>query len=382
MAVKRIKGEGSIFQRSDGMWVGHYKGKRVYASTRSDIVTKFNQLKADVDAGFEKLKNPTISDYAQLFLASKEISLKPQSYYRLLSTYKTQIEPRVGNIRLQDFTTNHLTTLIIKPMMNEGLSYSSVKKAYDYMHSMFNHALNTRDVKFNPIIDTAKPRKENFECKTVDEESDAVFFTTDELKAFTQECGRKYNNNAPVYPTAPAFIFILNTGIRTGEMLGLPWSMVDFEKKQVTIKYNVIYAAKNGKKTYIQSPYTKKSRVRVLPLNTAAIRALLDLKQWQYEHGIESDYVVCNKSGDLVRVQTFIRTFTTICEHANIPTYKNHKIHALRHTFASSLFKRGVDVKIVSSLLGHSSVQITMDIYIHLIEEQNLQAVMLIDDIT
>ena len=99
----------------------------------------------------------------------------------------------------------------------------------------------------------------------------------------------------------------------------------------------------------------------MIPINQTAEDALRALKV-----NNETPYVIINSRQNRVLPSNFERSFQHILESAEITPYG---VHALRHTFASMLFSKGVDVKIVSRLLGHSSVKITYDIYVHLFEK-------------
>lgn len=93
---------------------------------------------------------------------------------------------------------------------------------------------------------------------------------------------------------------------------------------------------------------------------------------------IYSNFVVCNLIGDSFNDNNYRRDFKRFCERYDIE-YKG--IHSIKHTFASRLFRRGVDVNTVSKLLGHSNTSITQNIYIHILDEQKAKAVNLFDSI-
>lgn len=132
-----------------------------------------------------------------------------------------------------------------------------------------------------------------------------------------------------------------------------------------------------GRKILTLLPNTKNNRSRVLKLNNNAYTALTKLKEIAVAKN--SEFVVSGRNGNLVRPKSVSNSFTSICDIAGIKLPKGSNVHALRHTFASMLFEKGVHVRIVSELLGHSSVQITMNIYIHLIQDQKLKAMEAID---
>ena len=154
-----------------------------------------------------------------------------------------------------------------------------------------------------------------------------------------------------------------------GEALSLRWDDIDFEKRIITINKNSIISKKrdsNGNKTggyEVQTQNSPKtaSGNRIVPINRSTEEALLKLK----EHNT-TPYVIINNRQKQVLPSNFERSFHVMLKNAGVSG--EYGIHALRHTFASMLFSKGVDVKIVSKLLGHSSVKITYDTYVHLFE--------------
>jgi len=173
----------------------------------------------------------------------------------------------------------------------------------------------------------------------------------------------------------------MNTGIRLGEALAIKWENINWDKKQLSIESNVVMAVdrKSDKKKRVQinQDFLKtKSSKRIIPLNNTAINALNQIKKIRYFG--EDSYILCTETGTQNKPRNFCRTFEEILKRAKI---ERCGIHALRHTFASKLFEKNVDVKEISSLLGHSDVSTTYNIYIHLITEQKANAVALIDEI-
>jgi len=382
MAKKRASGEGTIFQRqSDNKWVARYNGKVFYANTQTEALDKLNQYKADLAAGYADMQNPTVEKYGEQFLSVKKIAIKQTSYERLESTFYCHIKPRIGNVKMQDLTGEHFSNKVMKAMMADGLSYSSVKKVYDCMNAICKYAVIKRDLKFNPLDAIELPSKANFDTNDDTEGSFCAFNASERVK-FIEECRKTYSTGKPVYTNAQGFILILNTGLRIGELLALKWSSIDFQKRQFVVKHNLTRVKdENGKKTLKVTSYPKNSKTRIIQLNNTAIKLLEELKTWQTENGINSEFVICSLNGLVVSPNSYKRTFEAICRNAGIVLQKSHKVHVLRHTFASLLFEKGVNVKVVSEILGHSSIKITMDIYVHLLQEQNLQAVRVLDDI-
>jgi integrase len=174
---------------------------------------------------------------------------------------------------------------------------------------------------------------------------------------------------------------MLNTGIRVGELIALEKDDWNKEEKTLHIKRNIQLVKKrdsdgnpisgcelvcNTTKTY--------SGNRVIPLNQNAINALRNL----CDAHPESKYIVCSANKNLLPPQRIERTFYRVLKNVGLD---KTGIHSLRHTFASMLFAKKVDIKTISKLLGHASIQITLNTYIHLIENIEHEAVAVLDDI-
>jgi integrase len=191
----------------------------------------------------------------------------------------------------------------------------------------------------------------------------------DEIARFSAEARRIYGNGKMVYRLGYAFILILNTGIRLGEALALRENDFDWAGQRMTIDTSMSYVKKRNAKEgepryhYIEVlPKTKNSR-RTLHLNIDAV----DAAQRLVELNRGYEFLLSNAKGNLVTPRNFARTFKCILVKAGI---QDCGVHTLRHTYASALFRQDIDVKVISELLGHASVEITQDTYIHLLESQ------------
>ena len=124
----------------------------------------------------------------------------------------------------------------------------------------------------------------------------------------------------------------------------------------------------------LEQESTKTDKERTINLPEKAIQALETLKKNMTES--KDGYVMCTREGNPVRPRTLRNVLDAVLKRAGL---KNAGLHSLRHTFASILFAKGVPVKIVSEILGHNSVQVTIDIYIHVIPDDKAKAMQLLD---
>jgi len=177
------------------------------------------------------------------------------------------------------------------------------------------------------------------------------------------------------YPNGGAMDLILNTGLRMGEALALQWSDINWKKNTISVTKNLIRVKNRsgkGKKYKLilqEKPKTEKSK-RIIPLNGDALAALEDLKT---APGYKANgFVIHNKDGAAVLPRTLEQSLENMCDAVGI---RKIGVHALRHTYATRLFEKGVDIKIISELLGHSSTEITYRIYVHVIDSLKEAAV-------
>lgn len=374
---RREKGTGTIYQRENGTWIG-----RISIGRGTDGKIKYKCLSGKTEAEVKKkireynksgcqqnASQILLKDYLMNWLVNiKKISLKPSSYDRLEYTAIKQVIPRLGTFKISEITPEDIGKMMTD-IKDEGLSYSTVKKAYDCVNAVMTYAFNKRDILINPAALSVKPNENNFQKKAI------RYFTKEEVAAITEECGRLYNTGTPVYPYGDAFILALHTGLRMGELIGLQKDDIDFNNKRLTVRRNAQVVGKRnadgsraaGRTTVLSTTKTY-SGTRVISLNNTALEAA---KRLCASHP-ESSNVICGVRGGQVTHERFERSFYRILDNCGI---ERTGVHSLRHTFASMLFDQGVDIKTISTLLGHASVKITMDTYIHLIRDTGKYAV-------
>ena len=174
------------------------------------------------------------------------------------------------------------------------------------------------------------------------------------VAAFTEE-----KNGKPRLRYGWGCVLILETGLRAGEALALEWSDIDEDRRLLKVSKNMVRV--DGK-NLVQRTTKTASGKRTIPLNARAMEAVYHLKE-QAAHGCT--FVFATQSGIHLSYRNLLATMEKACEVACV---EHRGLHALRHSFASNLYARGVEVKIISKLLGHASVEITYNRYIHFFE--------------
>ena len=382
---RREKGDGCIRKRSDGRWEGRYeycdgsdgkkKVKYFYGKTKTDVKNKIKKYKDQNEYnGGSNILGSTVKEYMTEWLTNtKRLELKPTSYDRLENTCKHHIFPEIGMLQIGTLTPTDIQKLITKK--SEQLSYSSVKKIYEAINAAFTLAVQRDLIAKSPVVGIALPKRME---KT---RSDMYFFTEEQIKKIKHEVSKDYSQGKTgTYRLGAAYILLLNTGMRIGEALALEWDDVDFEKRTISITKDLaqIKNRDDGGKNYtyiVQHKPKTNDSIRIINMNDGAKEALEKLKVINGEY----KYVLARANGKHTTHRAFDKPFRSIQKRCGISPQVG--VHALRHTFASILFKNGIDVKTVSSILGHANTTITYNTYIHLINEQKVDAMKIIDRI-
>ena len=386
--VRKVKGLGTVyFDNSKNQWVGQIeigkydngrtKFKKLYSDGQNSVIEKMKQFVSahpnssiSVENVLREGSNILVKDYILSFLLTvKKLQVKPSSYTRNYQSYKNHIVPNIGNYKLADLNAPIIQTELINKMLDKGLSFSSIHKVYVLLNESLRHAFKQKLIPNNPCEFVEEPSK-----KVTPSVKEIRFFDDDEIERFMNSALLKNANETYHYKNGLAIASVIYTGLRVGELLTLKWSDVDFNSNYLKIHSNsiAIYDDHNIRKIIIQdSTKTKKSRIVHL---TKTAKQLFQ-EMYNYFNPRQDDYVFHVQSGrDINRA---INTYTYICKRAKIENYQG--MHTLRHTFASLLIRKGVDIKIISEMLGHSTVTFTYNTYVHLLEEEKAKVMQEID---
>lgn len=380
---RREKGEGSISKRKDGTWTGRLfigykvngkqKIKAVYGKTETEVKKKIKALQAELikyhTINLPKLTlTELITDWQTTV---KKYELKASSYDRLEQTIHNNIIPYLGYLQITMLTPKDIQKYV-NELTDKGYSYSTIKKCYNAINAALKFALERDYIRKNPCISIKLPKQ------IQRAKSDIEFFTDDELDKIVEAAIFRYKTGRYMYKHGYAIIILLNTGMRVGELLALKWNNVDFENKQIYVNETrgQIIDRSNSEQKYIMADRSTKtqSSCRYIPLNAKTVEALLYFKGLGYNN----PYVMSNSDNSVITYRNLFRVLSNILKQNSI----NHgSLHTLRHTFATRLFRNGIDVKVISELLGHSDINVTYDIYTHVIQEQKKKAVDILDNI-
>lgn len=396
MANKRNSNNtGSIIQRKDGtftvrMQMGtkengkpNIKERRAKTQVEAekklqDIIAEFEEDKRRTTIGF---KDYSTEKYFDLFLEYKQRQLSATSYERLKSTIKTHIVKNVGMIKFYNLKSEQIQN-ILDTMYQKKLSHSSIKKVYDAFNSCYKWAINKRQdllSEENRMLQVEMITTKKFQKKKIRS------FTEEEIKQFKEEALRKYSNGNYVHKLGPAFILMLNTGIREGELCAIykrdiQGDQLNIHNTAVTIRNENQETSWNKKWiTIVNENDTKTtSGDRILPLNQTS-KEMIQILQDMFTDCPDSSLLIYTKKGEPIPPASLVKPFKNICYNAGIKNIKGHGPHVLRHTFATQLFDKDFKIKVVSELLGHKDVYITQNTYIDIINRKKVEAINMIE---
>lgn len=377
--ARRAKGEGSVYKDKQGYWnaqiiIGYYDGKPKYKKFRSKkqgvVIEKLNAYKLSEGTTPKEIIDETdLKTLLNTYMSMKKNTIRPASYDSTVVTQKLIVQ-RIGDYLLNDLTPETIQCKLIDNMC-ETHAHSTIHKAYVLLNECLNYAVDKNYLTKNPCRQVKAPKKENFQTKEI------RILSEEEIQQFKEKAAEQRKTIAiPKYQYGLIITLIIYTGMRVGELCALQWRDINLSANQIVVSKSVNVIRENGKRKLIIQATTKSGKTRYVPLNKRAVDILN--KQRELVGGLDSDFIV-NGSSTIVDKTVVANSYPKICKAANIPNPSG--IHSLRHTFASLALQRGVDIKVISDILGHASVNFTYNTYVHIIDQQKTAAVDLLNDI-
>jgi len=371
---------GQIIQRGDNVFLvrvflGRDKdGKRRYHNktvhgTKKDAQRYLTAALRERDLGtFTEPTRMTIDEYLDKWLATAaRPRVSPRTYEDYEGNLRRYVRKPLGTKRLCQLTPLEVQE-VYTTMIERGLGPLSVR----YVHAVLNNALE-QAVKWGLI---ARNPAERVELPGRAPKREMYAMSRDEVNAFLREAQKD--------PFYTLFLVAITTGMRPGEYLALQWKGVDFEAGKVSVQRTLARRhdkqAKNNPvpSWYFKEPKTPGSR-RNIKLSPTVLQTLRAHKAWQAEEKLAAgpsyqdfDLVFATDLGLPLHEHNLVRRhFKPILAKAGLPS--SIRLYDLRHTCATLLLKAGVHPKIVSDLLGHSTVELTLDTYSHVLPDMQQQ---------
>ena len=360
---QRGNGEGTIYKRADGRWEAQMtlpngRRKPFYGKTRAEAAAKLAAGIRDRDRGLMPTpERQTVREYLASWLAAKTARLEPGTWLRYEQYTRLHIVPTLGRVRLAALSPQQLQQLYAAKL-EEGLSPTTVNHLHTCIHTALQAAVRLGLVHRNVADMLDPPRK-----------------VAREMKVYAPEQARALLEAVRDTREEGLYTLALFTGMREGELLGLRWRDVDLAAGQLTIQM----ALKNvNNQRWLGKPKTEAGR-RTIVLSPTVIAALRAHRTRQLQERLtagdewqDNDIVFCTHSGGHIAGSNLRMAHMRLLKRAQLPYIR---FHDLRHTAATLLLLQGVPVKVVSEMLGHATVSITMNLYMHVLPTMRQAAV-------
>jgi len=378
-------GDGSIYQRKDGYFVAKYKpnnnAKPIirYAKTEKGAKEKLKELKRLETLGVKNSNQKLDFLFMDWLVTFRKPALKPQSFDRVERMYLCHIQPSLGDYQIHQIDDTMLQRLIVQK--GGELGHKTLSSLNGLLKSFFDYISRKKIIEDNPMLTVVMPK----ECHTVQKYNPIYFLELDEIArlevAIETEITNAWKNdswNSMVAKYGYIVLFMLNCGVRKGEMLGLAWSDLSESQKKISITKNLGLVKNRNQKAsepsnvwYMGSPKSKSS-IREIAFNRKARYYMQELKRVHQHLGYKDKrHIARTPNGEPLSKSTWNRLMIQVCQLAQID--KPISPHELRHTFATVALRRGVEIMVVSKMLGHSSIEQTYK-YVHLMKDISEQA--------
>lgn len=389
MSRKGGNNEGSIRKRSNGLWearvtvgrnfCGRQVQKSIYGKTRSEVSAKMNEILSQLNTDtYIPPSVMTVAEWMKNWLQTyAKTNLRPSSYASCEGHVFNHIIPHIGDIPLSKLTTENVQRFYNKEYSGgAGLSAKTVRNIHITLRRALQQAVDNKIISYNCCGSVILPKREKKEMRVLSREEQAAVMSV-----------------IPNERLGFAILFDLSTGLRIGELCGLKWSDFDLVNKTFNVKRTLQrvklpegQVTANGDTTMIVEGKVKTDNgYREIPIQDKVFAELMKYRERQDEEKdwagcayTDNDYVFASPIGGCVEPSTMRDMFNRLLCNAKV---KHANFHSLRHTFATRAIEAGVPVKAVSEILGHASIQITLDLYCHTSIEMKRDAVNRMSDL-
>ncbi len=336
------------------------RGSRGKAENRvAEIISEINAKR------FVMPTRVTLAEYLTRWLQDyARVRVRPTTYDLYETLIRVHIIPELGKVQLDRLKPQAIQSFYARKLTGpraDGkpgtLTPSTVKHMHTVLRVALRHAVKWQLITRSPLDSVDPPKVEKKEIRVWD---------LTQVASFLQAC--------QTHRLYAAFLLVLATGMRRGELLGLRWTDINFPNRVLKVSQELVVVRR---KLSMQQPKTAGSR-RPISIPEEVLEALREHGRRQAEEKeafeeayVDNGLVFCQEDGRPLDPRAFTRTFENLTRRAELPRIS---FHALRHTHATMLLQAGVNVKAISERLGHAEISTTLDIYSHVLPPQQQEA--------
>lgn len=369
---KDLKGKeigAGIVQQPNGTYFARFVDK--FGKRRTKRSKKLQEVKQwladatyiDQHSDLDQATDMLVDAWFDYWIGIKKQTVRPNTVRNYSERYERNIKGVIGNKLLTDVKPIHCQK-IFSDMADEGYKTTTIYQTRIALYNMFEFARENDVLIANPCkkslkSDMGKP--------------------SDKKEALTIDAQKKFLEAVVGYSYENQYRFVLQTGLRTGELIGLKWSDIDFENRTMKIERTMEYCYKVGE--WRVGPPKSKSGYRTIPLTDEAICILENQRSKNKSLKLVpmewKDIVFLCRKGTPVKNSTYDTGLFKYCDRVGIPRFS---MHVLRHTFATRCIEGGMKPKTLQKILGHSNIGITMNLYVHITEDEKHREIDLVAD--
>jgi integrase len=360
---RRGHGEGSIYRRADGLWVGvasttEASGRRrrryVYGSTRAKVQEKLGEVRRDLRLGIGAAnRTPTVGEYLESWLRTAlPGSVRESTALSYADLTRRHIIPAVGGRRLDRLTPADVREFLAAKSKEQSVRGRPLSpRTVQYLHAILRRALE-------------QARREELVHRNVAALVTPPRVVREEVQPLSPDEALRLLEVAKAGRLYALYSVALAIGLRRGEALALRWGEIDFDNATLRVTGSL---QRIGGELRLTQPKTARSR-RVVPLPDVCVDALRAHRAAQAKERLRAetwadpDLVFTTTKGTPIEPRNLVRHFEALCRRAGV---RKIRFHDLRHTCASLLLVQGVEPRVIMETLGHSVIGTTMNLYTH-----------------